>query len=88
MQEASVAEDLSAMAEEKLPSETVYAVLRKSQLPEENTKPVAGYDFNNGLDLDALLRSLVSTGFQAAHLGQAIVEVNRMVWISHSCSLE
>jgi len=71
------------MAEEKLPSEVVNAVLRKSQLPEENTEPVAFYDFNNGLDLDALLRSLVSIG-----LCQAIFEVNHMVWISHSCSLE
>ena len=69
------------MAGDKLPAEAVTAILRASQLPEENRNPVAGYDFNDGLDLDALLRSLVSTGFQAAHLGQAIVEVNRMVGV-------
>lgn len=63
----------------QLPSEVLDAVLRASDLPQEERKPVAGYDFNHGLNLDALLRSLHSTGFQAAHLGQAIVEVNRMV---------
>jgi hypothetical protein len=68
------------MAEdEQLPSKVVNAVLRASELPQGDSNPVAGYDFNHGLHLDALLRSLSSTGFQAAHLGQAIDEVNRMV---------
>lgn len=75
-----------AMAEEpsEVPSEVANAVLRASQLPHDHGKPVAGYDFNHGLDLNALLHSLTSTGFQAAHLGQAIVEVNRMVRALHS----
>ncbi|XP_024359388.1 deoxyhypusine synthase isoform X1 [Physcomitrium patens] len=67
------------MAEDKLPADVLNAVLRASHLPEGNKNLVVGYDFNNGLDLGALLRSLHSTGFQAAHLGQAIVEVNRML---------
>lgn len=60
-------------------SEALKAVLRSSDLPSGNRKVVAGYDFNNGLNLEALLGSMLSTGFQAAHLGQAVVEVNRMV---------
>lgn len=68
------------MAEdEQLPSKVANAVLRASELPLGDSNPVAGYDFNHGLHLDALLRSLNSTGFQAAHLGQAIDEVNRML---------
>lgn len=79
---------LLAMAEDKLPADVLNAVLRASHLPEGNKNLVVGYDFNNGLDLGALLRSLHSTGFQAAHLGQAIVEVNRMVGVPLSISLD
>ncbi|XP_073393178.1 deoxyhypusine synthase [Physcomitrium patens] len=69
----------AAMAEPKLLAEALNAVLRASQLPDDRKSLVVGDDFNNGLDLGALLCSLHSTGFQAAHLGQAITEVNRML---------
>jgi deoxyhypusine synthase len=55
------------------------AVLRTSATGEDHGERVSGYDFNHGLDLQALLRSMHSTGFQASHLGQAVEEVNRMV---------
>jgi len=75
-------QELLAMAEgEPVISAALKAVLRASELPSEIRKAVAGYDFNNGLNLEALLGSMLSTGFQAAHLGQAVVEVNRMVSI-------
>jgi len=40
---------------------------------------VQGYDFNNGVDYDALLDSFVTTGFQAMNLGRAIEEVRAML---------
>jgi hypothetical protein len=55
------------------------AVLRTSATGEDHGERVSGYDFNHGLDLQALLRSMYTTGFQASHLGQAVEEVNRMV---------
>ena len=38
-----------------------------------------GYDFNNGLDYDALLSSMVTLGFQATNLGLAMEYANEMV---------
>ncbi|KAG0586974.1 hypothetical protein KC19_2G131600 [Ceratodon purpureus] len=54
-------------------------VLFKASRPIKDLKPVQGYDFNNGINLEALLNSLTSTGFQATNLGRAIEEVNCML---------
>jgi len=40
---------------------------------------ISGYDFNTGRDLDALMGAMMTSGFQATALGQAVEEVNRMV---------
>jgi hypothetical protein len=40
---------------------------------------IRGYDFNAGRDLDGLMGALLTSGFQASALGQAVVEANRMV---------
>lgn len=40
---------------------------------------IEGYDFNQGVNYSQLLRSMVSTGFQASNLGDAIEVVNQMV---------
>ncbi|XP_075506384.1 deoxyhypusine synthase-like isoform X1 [Primulina tabacum] len=40
---------------------------------------IEGYDFNNGVDYHALLKSMSSTGFQASNLGDAIQIVNEML---------
>lgn len=40
---------------------------------------IEGYDFNRGVDYPQLLNSLLSTGFQASNLGEAIQIVNEMV---------
>ncbi|PWA39510.1 Deoxyhypusine synthase [Artemisia annua] len=40
---------------------------------------IRGYDFNNGVNYLELLKSLVSTGFQASNLGDAIDTVNQMM---------
>jgi deoxyhypusine synthase len=45
----------------------------------EGTPVVKGYDFNQGFDFDAFMKSFSTTGFQATNLGLAIEEVNKMV---------
>ncbi|KAH7833765.1 hypothetical protein Vadar_009507 [Vaccinium darrowii] len=40
---------------------------------------IEGYDFNQGVNYSELLRSMVSTGFQASNLGDAIQVVNQML---------
>nr|GMC65391.1 deoxyhypusine synthase [Ipomoea batatas] len=40
---------------------------------------IEGYDFNRGVDYPKLLNSLLSTGFQASNLGEAIQIVNEML---------
>ncbi len=44
-----------------------------------DTPIVRGFDFNTPPDLDSLMGSFLTTGFQATSLGQAVNEVNRMV---------
>lgn len=61
------------------PSVATEAVLKpSSDLPEDLPK-IRGYDFNQGVDLQAVLKSYLTTGFQASRLGLAIQEINHMV---------
>lgn len=61
------------------PSVAMEAVLKPScALPEDMLK-IRGYDFNQGVDLQALLKSYLTTGFQASSLGLAIQEINNMI---------
>uniref|UniRef100_A0A5K3FGV7 deoxyhypusine synthase n=1 Tax=Mesocestoides corti TaxID=53468 RepID=A0A5K3FGV7_MESCO len=56
------------------------AVLRPSQaLPDGVNVEVRGYDFNRGVDYEALLASYASTGFQATHFGQAVDVINAII---------
>jgi hypothetical protein len=48
-----------------------------------DTPVIRGHDFNSGRSLDQIMESMLTTGFQATTLGQAINEVNRMVRASH-----
>ena len=57
---------------EALPDILQSAVLGESEEMPEGSIPVRGYDFNDGVDLDALLSSLATTGFQASNFGLAI----------------
>ena len=64
---------------DKAPSVAMEAVLKPScELPEDMLK-IRGYDFNQGVDLQAVLKSYVTTGFQASSLGLAVQEINNMV---------
>ena len=57
----------------------VQAVLAPSTDMPEGTPTVQGINFDNGCDLDSIMRSMLRTGCQASALGQAIAEVQRMV---------
>ncbi|KAF5774092.1 putative deoxyhypusine synthase [Helianthus annuus] len=48
---------------------------------------INSYDFNHGVYYPHLLKSFVSTGFQASNLAEAIHIVNQMVCTSISISL-
>ncbi|XP_064171463.1 deoxyhypusine synthase [Anguilla rostrata] len=55
------------------------AVLKEScTLPEDMPK-IKGYDFDQGVDLKALLQSYATTGFQASSFAQAVQEINKMI---------
>jgi len=57
----------------------IEAVLLRSEPMPEGTPVVKGYDFNQGFDFDAFIKSFYTTGFQATNLGLAIEEVNKML---------
>lgn len=54
-------------------------VFKQSETLEGSCIKIEGYDFNRGIDYPELLHSMISTGFQASNLGDAIQVVNQMV---------
>ncbi|KAI3876299.1 hypothetical protein MKX03_001546 [Papaver bracteatum] len=54
-------------------------VFRESEIVEGSSMEIQGYDFNQGVDYSELIKSMVSTGFQATNLGEAIEVVNHMI---------
>ena len=54
-------------------------VFKESENLEGQCIKIEGYDFNQGVNHSQLLKSMVSTGFQASNLGDAIEVVNQMV---------
>ena len=61
------------------PASALDAVLLKSVEMPAGTPTVRGYDFEGPLDLQKMLDSMLTSGFQATQLGRAVVEVNRML---------
>lgn len=55
------------------------AVLTPSCKIAEDTPKVTGYDFNNGINYDEILKSFLTSGFQATNFGNAVEEINKMV---------
>lgn len=53
-------------------------VFKESETLEGKCIKIEGYDFNQGVDYSRLLKSFISTGFQASNLGEAIEVVNQM----------
>ncbi|XP_075936999.1 deoxyhypusine synthase-like [Anarhichas minor] len=45
----------------------------------EDTPKIQGYDFHQGVDYRALLKSYLNTGFQATNFGLAVQEINNMI---------
>jgi deoxyhypusine synthase len=62
-----------------VPTSALDAVLLKSVDMPEGTPTVKGYDFEGTLDLQALLDSMLTSGFQATQFGYAVDEVNKML---------
>ncbi|KAH9603460.1 hypothetical protein KSS87_003814 [Heliosperma pusillum] len=54
-------------------------VFKESENLEGKRPIIASYDFNQGVNYSQLLKSFVSTGFQASNLGDAIQIVNQML---------
>ncbi|XP_016460259.2 deoxyhypusine synthase-like isoform X1 [Nicotiana tabacum] len=65
-------------------------VFKESENLEGSATKVEGYDFNKGVNYAELFKSMASTGFQAANLGDAIQIVNQMLdWrLSHEQPIE
>lgn len=57
-------QDAVLVASEELPADAIH---------------VRGHDFSLDCTLDGVMRSMLSTGLQASALGQAVIEVNRML---------
>ncbi|KAI4350750.1 hypothetical protein L6164_005171 [Bauhinia variegata] len=55
------------------------AVFKESENLEGECIKIEGYDFNQGVDYSQLLKTMLTTGFQASHLGDAIQVVNQML---------
>jgi len=53
-------------------------LVASGELPVEPVE-VKGYDFNEGVDYGHLLKSFITTGFQATNFALAVNEINRMV---------
>ncbi|KAJ2160130.1 Deoxyhypusine synthase [Coemansia sp. RSA 552] len=54
------------------------AVFARSEDVPEDAKQICGYDFENGVDYEALLSSYMHTGFQASSFGRAVEIINKM----------
>ncbi|CAN1268768.1 Deoxyhypusine synthase [Linum perenne] len=65
--------------ENNLPSSVHATVFKESESLEGKSHKIQGYDFNQGVDYPQLLKSMLSTGFQASNLGDAISVVNQML---------
>uniref|UniRef100_A0A8C4XQH5 Deoxyhypusine synthase n=1 Tax=Falco tinnunculus TaxID=100819 RepID=A0A8C4XQH5_FALTI len=61
------------------PAAALRAVLKPSGPLPAQSLPVRGYDFAGGPDHAALLRSFLTTGFQATSFAQAVAEIHRMI---------
>lgn len=67
------------MEQNQIPDVSKDAVLVQSVKMPDDAPQVKGYDFNEGLNYEKLMKSYYSTGFQALHLGQAFEEINNML---------
>ncbi|XVE99878.1 hypothetical protein REPUB_Repub03eG0239600 [Reevesia pubescens] len=81
--------------EDKLINSVHTTVFEESDSLEGKCIKIEGYDFSQGINYSNLLKSMLSTGFQASNLGEAIQIVNEMLdWrladetVTEDCSEE
>ena len=55
------------------------AVLVKSVEVDHNLPPVKGYDFNNGIKYEEIVKAMFTTGYQATHVARAVKIINDML---------
>ncbi|GFS36209.1 deoxyhypusine synthase [Actinidia rufa] len=65
--------------EERVLDSVRSVVFKESETLEGSSTKIKGYDFNRGVNYSELLKSMISTGFQASNLGDAIQVVNQML---------
>ena len=65
---------MEGVAVDDAPKSALDAVLLKSVDMPEGTPTVRGYDFEGALDLQAMLDTMLTSGFQATQLGRAVNE--------------
>ncbi|KAL2321364.1 hypothetical protein Fmac_030333 [Flemingia macrophylla] len=65
--------------EEKVLEMAHSTVFKESEKLDGKCVKIEGYDFNRGVNYPLLLSSMVTTGFQASNLGDAIQVVNQML---------
>jgi len=68
----------TTQASTNLPKILVESVLMKSSVIPE-TQEVKGYDFNQGINYEDIIKSYLTTGFQATNLGKSIEIINKML---------
>ncbi|XP_003743068.1 probable deoxyhypusine synthase [Galendromus occidentalis] len=67
-------------ARSSAPELATEAVLKRSEdLPVAEKVEVKGVDFNSRVELDTLMNSMLTTGFQATQLARAVNEINKML---------
>ncbi|KAI4822573.1 hypothetical protein KUCAC02_008110 [Chaenocephalus aceratus] len=54
-------------------------IYREMEPVPEDTPKIQGYDFNQGVDYRALMKSYLTTGLQATRWALAIQEINKMI---------
>ncbi|GAB2242944.1 hypothetical protein Droror1_Dr00019719 [Drosera rotundifolia] len=64
--------------EDKLFANVHSTVFKESETLQGKSAKIEGYDFNRGVNYQELLKSFITTGFQASNLGDAIEVVNQM----------
>ncbi|KAG7601315.1 unnamed protein product [Arabidopsis thaliana] len=67
------------MEDDRVFSSVHSTVFKESESLEGKCDKIQGYDFNQGVDYPKLMRSMLTTGFQASNLGEAIDVVNQML---------
>ena len=78
LQAKPLAANSTVSANPNIPSVSASAVLGESTSMPEGSTVCKGHDFNASVELDAIMDSLLTTGFQATNLGLAVDQIRQM----------